>query len=81
MSAPELVPEIIPEVVQDSHVRSIVKTFSWRILATVTTMAVAYFITGEVDTAIAIGSIEFLLKLLLYYAHERMWLLVPNRSK
>lgn len=74
-------PEVLPEVTQDSHVRSIVKTFSWRILATVTTMAVAYFITGEVDTAIAIGSIEFLLKLLLYYAHERLWLLVPIRSK
>jgi len=65
----------------DSHLRSIVKTFSWRILATVTTMAVAYAITGQVDTAIAIGSIEFLLKLLLYYVHERAWLLVPNRSK
>lgn len=75
------VPEVLPEVPQDSHLRSIIKTFSWRIWATVTTMAVAYFITGEVDTAIAIGSIEFLLKLLLYYAHERMWLLVPNRSK
>lgn len=65
----------------DSHLRSIVKTFSWRILATLTTMVVAYVITGQVDTAIAIGSIEFLLKLLLYYVHERMWLLVPNRSK
>ena len=65
----------------DSHLRSIVKTFSWRILATVTTMAVAYAITGQLDTAIAIGSIEFVLKLLLYYVHERMWLWVPNRSK
>ncbi len=74
-------PEVLPAVAQDSHVRTIMKTFSWRIWATVTTMAVAYFITGEVDTAIAIGSIEFLLKLLLYYVHERMWLLVPYRSK
>ena len=65
----------------DSHLRSIVKTFSWRILATVTTMAVAYAITGQLDTAIAIGSIEFVLKLLLYYVHERMWLFVPKRSK
>lgn len=65
----------------DSHLRSIVKTFSWRILATVTTMAVAYAITGQLDTAIAIGSIEFVLKLLLYYGHERIWLLVPNRNK
>ena len=65
----------------DSHLRSVVKTFSWRILATVTTMAVAYAITGRLDTAIAIGSIEFVLKLLLYYGHERIWLLVPNRNK
>ena len=39
------------------------KAFSWRIVATLTTALIAYVITGEMDTAIMIGGIEFFLKL------------------
>jgi len=66
--------------VADSRARSVLKTFSWRIVATVTTMAVAYVITGQATAAIAIGSVEFVLKLLLYYWHERLWLWIPDRK-
>ncbi len=65
----------------DSHVRSLSKAFSWRIVATLTTSAIAYFVTGQIDTAVAIGSIEFVLKFLIYYLHERAWALIPSRSK
>ncbi|MEM7101183.1 MAG: DUF2061 domain-containing protein [Pseudomonadota bacterium] len=63
----------------DSHARSLAKAFSWRIVATLTTSIIAYFITGEIDTAVAIGSIEFVLKFLIYYLHERAWAIVPSR--
>ena len=53
--------------------RSVVKTFSWRITATVTTVLIAYFITGQVAAALSIGFFEFFAKLLLYYFHERAW--------
>ena len=53
--------------------RSVVKTFSWRITATVTTVVIAYFITGKVTAALSIGFFEFFAKLALYYFHERMW--------
>ena len=63
---------------RESHVRSILKALSWRILATLTTGLIAYFITGDVSTAIAIGSIEFFLKFAIYYLHERAWQLIPR---
>jgi len=66
------------EPYKESHLRSLLKATSWRILATLTTTAIAYFITGEVETALTIGSIEFVLKFVIYYFHERAWQLVPR---
>ena len=63
---------------RESHIRSILKALSWRVVATLTTGLIAYFITGEIETAIAIGSIEFFLKFLIYYFHERAWQLIPR---
>jgi len=62
---------------RDTHLRSLSKAFSWRVVATLTTATIAYFITGSLDTAAMIGGIEFFLKFLIYYAHERAWQLVP----
>jgi uncharacterized membrane protein len=66
------------EDLKESRLRSILKAFSWRIVATLTTALIAYAITGEIDTAILIGGIEFVLKLFIYYAHERIWQIVPR---
>lgn len=63
---------------RESHIRSLLKAFSWRIVATTTTAIIAYIITGEIDTAVMIGSIEFFAKFFIYYAHERAWQLVPR---
>jgi uncharacterized membrane protein len=45
-----------------------------------TTGLIAYAITGEIDTAILIGGIEFALKFVIYYLHERLWQLAPRGS-
>ena len=63
---------------KESHLRSVLKAFSWRVIATLTTALIAYAITGELDTAILIGAIEFVAKMFLYYMHERAWQLVPR---
>lgn len=63
---------------RESHVRSMLKAFSWRIVATTTTTLIAWWMTGEVGTALSIGSIEFFIKFFVYYAHERIWQLVPR---
>lgn len=63
---------------RESPIRSLLKAFSWRIVATTTTGIIAFFITGDIATAISIGSIEFVLKFFIYYMHERAWQLVPR---
>jgi len=65
------------DLLRESRLRSLLKAFSWRIVATLTTALIAYGITGEIDTALAIGGIEFFLKFAIYYAHERAWQWAP----
>ncbi|HPG09230.1 MAG TPA: DUF2061 domain-containing protein [Saprospiraceae bacterium] len=62
----------------ESHARSILKGFTWRIVATSTTIAITYFITGKVETAVKVGALEFVGKIFIYYLHERAWMLVPR---
>ena len=65
--------------------RVLVKTFVWRIIATLTGAAITWLLTGEIETAGKFIIIEFPLKMMIYYAHERGWELVswgvePNES-
>lgn len=57
----------------DTHKRSIAKTISWRVVATIITGVVTYFLTGRLDFAVTVGLADTLVKFLIYYAHERMW--------
>lgn len=58
---------------KDSHTRSLVKGITWRITAMIDTVTIAFLITGDVSTAMKIGSIEILTKVCLFYLHERAW--------
>ena len=53
--------------------RSGVKTATWRVLASADTMLLAYVFTGNIGTAISIGGLEVITKLVLYFFHERAW--------
>ncbi len=57
----------------DTHWRTFVKALSYRAVSTVVTGAVAWFATGELPTALAIAAGDSLLKVGLFYAHERAW--------
>jgi uncharacterized membrane protein len=57
----------------DKPIKSIMKSVSWRIVGTLDTMIISYFITGRVTVALSIGSVEVLTKTILYYFHERLW--------
>ena len=58
---------------KDTNKRSIVKGISWRVVATTTTIAIVYFFFDRLDLAIAAGMIETVLKVGLYWVHERAW--------
>lgn len=58
---------------KDSHLRSIVKGISWRIVGTLDTITIAYLVTGHITKALTIGATEVVTKILLFYLHERVW--------
>ena len=58
---------------KETNKRSIVKGISWRIIATTTTIIIVYVFFGRLDLAIAAGMIETVLKVGLYWFHERVW--------
>ena len=57
----------------ETRKRSIVKALSWRVLAGVITACVALAMTGQLEFAAKIGLIDTLVKLLIYFLHERVW--------
>ena len=62
---------------KDSHLRSLLKGFTWRIIATLTTIVISLMVTGEVGHALTIGGFEFVSKYVIYYLHERAWANIP----
>lgn len=62
----------------ESRLRSVLKALSYRALGTLCTALIAYLVTGSMHHAFAIGSVEPLAKLVLYYLHERAWQQVPR---
>jgi uncharacterized membrane protein len=54
-------------------IRHILKTVSYRILGTLTTVIVAYWLGASVEVSSMIGIGEILLKPIIYFMHERMW--------
>lgn len=58
---------------KETNIRSIVKGISWRFVATTTTIIIVYVFFGRLDLAIAAGLIETVLKVALYWGHEKIW--------
>jgi len=62
---------------REGHGRSFIKAVSWRMVGTLDTFVISFFVTGRVSIAGSIASIEVVTKILIYYLHERLWALVP----
>ena len=56
-----------------SYKRHIAKTISWRVIGTLDTIVISGIITGSWGAGLAIGGIEIISKMVLYYLHERAW--------
>lgn len=71
----------------ESHARSIAKAASWRMTGSLDTFIIATFVTGSPKAGGAVALTEILTKTILYYFHERAWVLIPwgkrpnNREK
>lgn len=58
---------------REKPIRSIVKGITWRFLASLITIMASLFVTGEIGHALSIGGVDFLVKLVIYFIHERIW--------
>lgn len=58
---------------KDSHLKSMIKAVSWRILGTIGTTLIAFILTHKITIAFYIGIFEFFFKIGLFYFHERIW--------
>lgn len=61
------------DVAKEKPIRSIVKSISWRMIGTMDTMIISWIVTGQIDTALLIGGVEVITKMVLYFFHERIW--------
>ncbi len=57
----------------DTHVRSIIKGVTWRIMASATTMTIVYLMTGNLELVATVGIADVTAKVFFYYIHERTW--------
>jgi len=53
--------------------RHIAKTITWRILCTLDTFLLSWFISNDISVGVQIGVFELVTKMILYYIHERLW--------
>ena len=53
--------------------RHIAKTITWRIVGTIDTIILSWIITGDLEIGMAIGGVEVITKMVLYFLHERAW--------
>lgn len=58
---------------RSSRRRHVIKTFTWRGIGTIDTMILAWIISGDPMVGLQVGFTELVTKMVLYYAHERLW--------
>ena len=56
-----------------SHGRSLLKAISWRFFGNLISFIIIYELTHNGKLAFVASGIELVIKIVLYYAHERVW--------
>jgi uncharacterized membrane protein len=66
----------------ETNSRSLAKALSYRLFGSLSTALIVYVIRGDASIAIGAGAADSVIKLGLYYLHERLWQYVPfGRAK
>ncbi|MGH9385401.1 MAG: adenylyl-sulfate kinase [Vicinamibacterales bacterium] len=58
---------------RETHARSVMKAISWRVMGTVATTVLVLIMTRRFSLALAVGGLEFISKIGIYWVHERVW--------
>jgi uncharacterized membrane protein len=57
----------------ESRKRAITKAITYRAWQSANTFLIALFFTGKFETAAQIVSVEVIVKIVIYFWHERIW--------
>ena len=57
----------------DSHTRSLAKAISYRLLGSLATAVIFFALTGNPALSMGAGALDMVVKLALYFVHERIW--------
>ena len=55
--------------------RHLAKALTWRVVGTIDTFLLGWLVSGDITIGAAIGGLEIITKMVLYYFHERVWYL------
>jgi uncharacterized membrane protein len=61
----------------ESNVRSIAKAVSYRMLGSICTALIVFVFSGNIRTSVGVGALDVVMKIALYYLHERLWNHIP----
>lgn len=68
-----LIVELGGQKTLETQLRSLIKTISWRVIATMLTVVISYAVLTDWKSSLVIGLGANGLKMVVYYIHERAW--------
>jgi uncharacterized membrane protein len=57
----------------ETNARSVTKALTYRFWQSLNTFIISLIVTGKIDMAAAIVGIEVVVKIIVYFFHERIW--------
>jgi len=66
-------PTKVKSIFWASHARSLAKAVSWRFFGNLISFIIIYELTHKAKLALIASGIELVVKIVLYYYHERVW--------
>ena len=57
----------------ETRLRGITKALTYRFWQSLNTFVISLIVTGKIELAAAIVSLEFIVKIAIYFWHERIW--------
>jgi len=61
--------------------RSIIKAITYRLLSSFVTCLILYFFFRDASLSISVGLVDLLLKIVVFYVHERIWVKIDTKKK
>ena len=61
----------------ESNSRSLAKAVSYRVLGSSGTALVVFLLSGNMKISLGAGALDMLVKIALYFLHERIWNFIP----